>query len=96
MNPAPHSWFYVYLLRSRKNNSIYIGCTSNLYKRLQEHREGRNYSTKKLLPVELIYFEAYKSKEDAFRREKHLKYYSSGLRNLKVRLQDTLRKGGAG
>lgn len=136
MNPAPLKWYYVYLLRSKKDSSIYpaphkrggiylrpskrggiyprpskrggiyphpskrggiyIGCTSNLSKRLQEHKEGKNYSTKKLLPVELIYFEAYKSKEDAFQREKHLKYHSSALRNLKIRLQNTLRKGGAG
>ncbi|MCK4810311.1 MAG: GIY-YIG nuclease family protein [Candidatus Omnitrophica bacterium] len=116
MNPAPPKWYYVYLLRSKEDSSIYpaphkkggiyprpskmggiyIGCTSNLSKRLQEHKEGKNYSTKKLLPVELIYFEAYKSKEDAFEREKRLKYYSSALRNLKLRLQNTFGKGGAG
>ncbi|RKY43380.1 MAG: GIY-YIG nuclease family protein [Candidatus Omnitrophota bacterium] len=73
-----------------------IGGTSSLGKRLQERKEGKNYSTKKLLPVELIYFEAYKSKKDVFRREKHLKYYSTVLRNLKIRLQATLRTGGAG
>ena len=72
MNPTPPNWWYVYLLRSKRNNSTYIGCTSNLGRRLQEHKEGKNYSIKKLLPVELIYFEAYKSKKDAFRREKHL------------------------
>lgn len=96
MNPAPRQWFYVYLLRSKKDGSTYIGCTSNLDKRLQEHREGKNYSTKKLLPVELIYFEAYKSKEDAFEREKRLKHYGSTLRNLKLRLQITLKQRGAG
>ncbi len=59
-------------------------------KRVNDHKEGKNYTTKKMLPVELIYFEAYRSKEDAFMREKHLKHYSSALRNLKIRLKDTL------
>lgn len=95
MNPAPHCWFYVYLLRSKKDGSIYIGCTSSLHKRLREHKEGKVYTTRKMLPVELMYFEAYKSKKDAFKREKKLKYYGSGLRNLKLRLQDSF-KGGAG
>lgn len=49
----------------------------------------------KMLPVELIYFESYKSKEDVFEREKELKNYGSGLRNLKIRLRDNLKEGGA-
>lgn len=43
-----------------------------------------------MLPVELIYFEAYRSKKDAFERERNLKYYGSGLRNLKLRLRESL------
>ena len=96
VNPAPRHWFYLYLLRSKKDGSVYIGCTPNLQKRWEEHKAGKNYSTKRLLPVELIYFEAYKSKKDAFEREKHLKYYGSALRNLKLRLQNTFKQGGAG
>jgi len=96
VNPAPQKWYYVYLLRSKKDNSIYLGCTRNLTKRLKEHKEGKNFSTRKMLPVETIYIEAYKSKKDAFEREKRLKYYGSALRNLKIRLKNTLQKGGAG
>ena len=96
MNPAPQNWFCVYLLRSKKNGTIYIGCASNLKKRLKEHKEGKNYSTRKLLPIELIYIEGYKSKKDAFEREKHLKYHSSALRHLKIRLQNILSQGGTG
>lgn len=47
MNPAPPNWYYVYLLKSVKNGSIYMGCTANLHNRLQEHNEGKNYSTRK-------------------------------------------------
>jgi len=90
MSPAPQKWFYVYLLKSKRNSSIYIGCTSNLHKRLEEHKEGKVFSTQKLLPMNPIYFEAYKSKKAAFEREKRLKHYGSALRHLKLRI------GGAG
>jgi len=96
MSPAPHTWNYVYLIRSKTKGSIYIGCSSDLKKRLKEHEEGRNYTTRKMLPIELIYFEAYKSKKDAFERERRLKRYGSGIRKLKLRLSGTFGIGGAG
>jgi putative endonuclease len=96
MNPAlPKNWHYVYLLSSNKTPWIYIGCTGDLEKRLGEHKEGKVYSTKRMLPVELIYYEAYKSKECAYEREKHLKAFGSGLAKLKSRLGIN-KKGRAG
>lgn len=97
MNPALPSnmWYYVYLLSSHKTQWIYIGCTHDLEKRLKEHKEGKVYSTKKMLPVELIYFEAYKSKDCAYQREKNLKAFGSGLAKLKSRL-GIAKKGRAG
>ena len=80
--PARRSW-------------VYIGCTNDLEKRLKEHNEGLIYSTKKMLPVELIYYEAYKSKVCAYKREKSLKNYGSGLAKLKYRIGIN-KKGGAG
>ena len=97
MNPAlPNNknWHYVYLLHSNKTPQIYIGRTNNLEKRLKEHKERKVYSTKKMLPVELIYYEAYKSKECAYQREKSLKAYGSSLGKLKSRLR--IGKGRAG
>jgi len=96
MNPAlPKDWHYVYLLASSKTSWIYIGCTNNLEKRLKEHEEEKVRTTKKMLPVELIYFEAYKSKDCAYKREKNLKDYGSGLAKLKARL-GIEKKGRAG
>jgi len=90
------NWYYVYLLKSVKTkwiypasarrSWIYIGCTRDLEKRLVEHMNGNVFSTKRMLPVELIYFEAYKSKEYAYKREKQLKRYGSGLSKLKSRI----------
>ena len=89
------AWYYVYLLKSDKTKYNYIGCTSNLKKRLKEHQDGRVYSTKKMLPLELLYYEAYRSKESAYQREKHLKSYGSGLAKLLSRISID-KKGRAG
>jgi predicted GIY-YIG superfamily endonuclease len=48
-----------------------------------------------MLPVELLYFEAYRSKDVAFEREKNLKKYGSGLAKLKTRI-GIAKKGRAG
>jgi len=97
MNPAlpKIGWHYIYLLSTKAKDWIYIGCTNNLRKRLIEHKEGKVYSTRKVLPVELIYAEAYKSKHIAFEREKSLKKFGSGLTKLKLRL-GIAKKGRAG
>ena len=88
MSPAlPNkNWYYVYLLESGKTSWIYIGCTSNLKKRLEEHNTGKVFSTRQKLPVELLYYEAFRSRNCAFQREKSLKAFGSGLAKLKVRL----------
>ncbi len=39
--------FYVYILQSNKNKELYIGYTSDLRKRIKEHNQGLNFSTKK-------------------------------------------------
>ena len=66
-------FWYVYVLRSSKDNNFYIGSTGNLKRRLLEHQNGKNISTSKRLPVELFYFEGHRSKDDAIRREKYFK-----------------------
>ena len=82
--------FYVYVLRSKKDKSFYIGFTSQLRERFLTHSKGMVQSTKYLLPMELIYFEGYKSKVDAVMREKQLKRFAKGFYSLKRRLRDSL------
>ena len=65
--------FYVYVLKSKKDGKLYIGFTENLLKRFQEHTNGLVNCTKYRRPLELIYYEAYKTKEIARKREKQLK-----------------------
>lgn len=82
--------FYVYLIKSKKYSNLYTGCTSNLVKRLEEHNKNMNFSTKNKGPFELIYFEDYKNKEDAFHREHNLKLRAQALTGLKRRLGKSL------
>jgi len=78
--------YYVYLIQSRINGQFYIGYTDNLRRRIDEHNTGKSLATKAYVPYELIYYEAYKAKEDAMARERALKHYGNGIRRLKERL----------
>jgi len=83
----PHQFmFYVYLLKSKKDNKLYLGSTNDLERRLKEHNDGKVFSTKPRRPFELIYYEAYKSEKDARYREKNLKLRSRAYTQLKKRI----------
>lgn len=86
-NSSGQAFFSVYVLQSRKYNEIYIGCTKDLKKRLVQHNEGLNESTKRYVPWEIIYYESCRDTLDAQRREKYLKT-SQGRRLLKRRLKE--------
>ncbi|MEA1925927.1 MAG: GIY-YIG nuclease family protein [Patescibacteria group bacterium] len=65
--------FYVYVLLSLKDGKFYVGMSADLKRRLEEHKKGKVKSTKNRLPLRLICYEAYLTKEEAERREKFLK-----------------------
>lgn len=77
---------YVYVLRSVSDVNFYVGLTDDLKRRLQAHQGGCVLSTKARRPLELIYYEACRSRTDAARREKYLKTVW-GKRFLKGRLR---------
>ena len=67
---------YTYILEC-KDNTYYTGWTNNLEKRLKDHNEGRGAKyTKARLPVSLIYYEEFQTKEEAMRREYAIKRMS--------------------
>lgn len=78
---------YAYVLKSLKDGKNYIGYTTNLVRRYSEHQQGKNISTAKRRPLELIFYEAFRSKEDALRREGYLKT-TKGKVMLKEYLSD--------
>lgn len=65
--------YYVYILQSRKDKKLYTGCTNDLRKRIKMHNSVKIFSTKFRKPLDLIYYETHKNKNDAFNREKFLK-----------------------
>ena len=65
--------YTVYILFSEKDNKRYIGSTSNLNRRLNEHNLGLVKSTKNRRPFKLIYTEEFKNKSFALKKEKFLK-----------------------
>jgi len=82
--------FYLYILKSKKDNNLYIGSTNDLKKRLVEHNKGLVFSTKLRKPLELIYYEAYKSEKDARIRESNLKLRSRAFVQLKKRIKESI------
>ena len=81
--------FYVYILVSLKDKDFYVGSAEDLRRRINEHTQGKVKSTPYRLPVKLICYEAYCTKQEALRREKYLKS-SDGRKELRIRLRDTL------
>lgn len=74
--------FYVYLIQSLKDKSYYIGQTSNINERLNQHNRGKVRSTKNRVPFKLIGFETYKTREEARYREYKLKRHSGRRKNF--------------
>jgi putative endonuclease len=65
--------YSIYILYSRKDQRLYVGCTSNLSERLKRHRKGGVLATKFRRPIELIHSEVFDDKAAAFNRERFLK-----------------------
>jgi len=66
--------YYVYILASRRNGTLYIGVTNNLVRRVWQHREGLIDGFTKRYDVEkLVHFECFDDVRQAIHREKRLK-----------------------
>jgi putative endonuclease len=66
--------FYVYILASKKNGTLYVGVTNNLIRRIYEHRTSAVAGfTKKYAVHRLVYFETLDDPVSAIEREKKLK-----------------------
>ena len=76
---------YIYILTNKTNSVLYIGVTSDLSKRVQQHKEGffRNSFTSRYKVNKLVYYEEFLSIQDAISREKQLK---AGSRQKKIEL----------
>ena len=80
--------YFVYILTSRKNGTLYIGVTNNLHERTFAHRNGRGGAfTRKYRVTQLVYYEVYDRIIDAITREKQLKKWN---RQWKIDLIETM------
>ncbi len=77
--------YYVYILISKKDKRLYVGCTEDLGERLKRHNAGGVQATKARRPLELLYSEEISNKADAFQRERYLKSLWSARFKKKLR-----------
>jgi len=69
--------YYVYILASKKNGTLYIGITNNLIKRIYEHKNNLvDGFTKKYKVHKLVYYEICSDVQTALQREKLLKKWN--------------------
>ncbi|MBI3318886.1 MAG: GIY-YIG nuclease family protein [Candidatus Omnitrophica bacterium] len=92
---------YVYVLQAlRDRRMLYFGVTSDLRQRLKAHRDGLSRTTRRYLPMRLVYYEAFQDDQDAEEREVALKRFGSSYRSLLKRIRRSrpvvLTHGGAG
>jgi len=81
--------YYVYALQSLKDKKLYIGYSSDLRRRLSQHKFGGSISTKRRLTFRCIFYEAFVAKEDAKRRERYFKT-NNGKKALRLILRRSL------
>ena len=76
--------YYVYILASKRNGTLYIGVTDNLVRRVYEHKKGfvKGF-TDRYGVHRLVYYEQHENIESAIQREKRLKTWH---REWKIRL----------
>ncbi|MFH0955610.1 MAG: GIY-YIG nuclease family protein [Candidatus Falkowbacteria bacterium] len=76
--------YYVYIMASKRNGTLYIGVTSNLADRVDKHKNGMyDGFTKKYKIEKLVYYEVYSNAYGAISREKQLKDWK---RDWKIQL----------
>ncbi len=66
--------YYIYILASKRNSTVYIGMTNNLQRRVYEHKTGivKGFTQKYGVSI-LVYFEEFQQVEQAILRESNMK-----------------------
>ncbi|HJX59098.1 hypothetical protein A2V61_03220 [Candidatus Woesebacteria bacterium RBG_19FT_COMBO_47_8] len=84
--------FFIYILRT-SSNTLYVGQTNNLEKRLKEHRKSSLKSAKYLRyfsSFALVYSEKYQTRKEAVTREIQLKSWTKAKKEALVNSKSTL------
>ncbi len=75
--------YFIYAIKSDKDNRIYVGMSSNIERRLEEHNNGQVFSTQNFRPWVLIFFE--KCGNDRKYARQREKYWKSGSGKEKLK-----------
>ena len=70
---------YVYILKSLKNNSYYIGSTNNPIRRIEEHNLGKSNYTRNNRPFIQVFLQKFNTLKEARKMEYKLKKFSSRM-----------------
>lgn len=81
--------YYVYVLKSKTKNWIYVGMTDNIERRMSQHQNGYSKSTAPYRPFCLIFTEEYPDTISARKREKYLKT-TAGKRFIRKNYTDLI------
>ena len=65
--------FYIYILYSKSLDRYYTGHTHCVLDRLNRHNSGRSKATLVGVPWEIVHIESFKTKSDAYKRERSIK-----------------------
>ncbi len=65
--------YHVYVLKSTDHLWFYVGMTTDLQRRINDHNKGYNKSTKAKAPFTTLFVEPFQSSAEARKREKYLK-----------------------
>lgn len=77
----------VYILEHLDTRQFYVGYTTDLKRRVNEHNaHGRKFTTRKIGQWILVYAEAYRNERDALERERKLKVHGSAMYSLLKRI----------
>jgi putative endonuclease len=70
--------YFLYILKSVKDEKYYVGITDDVARRLKEHNLGYNKSTKPYRPYNIVHLEEFKTKEEAAKKEWWIKNKPEG------------------
>ena len=76
--------YYVYLLKSKKDNKFYIGSSSDILRRLNEHNSGKTKSIRHRIPFEVVGFKKFEDKNKA----RYFEYTVKRNANLRYKFID--------
>ncbi|MBW2172667.1 MAG: GIY-YIG nuclease family protein [Deltaproteobacteria bacterium] len=65
--------YSVYILKSLKDDTYYVGSTQNLASRLERHNQGGSRYTRNKIPWQLVYYEEHSNRSSAMAREREIK-----------------------